>query len=247
VDDAPIKAGQTVALSRGSRVSFGSVEQTWELIDDTPPQVMLLPVDGRGEPLFAEGDILALPSQEDPRAMVFRASNGAWCLEREDEIVPLANNQLFEAGGLHFRFSCPDLASETTATEEWPEGATSVARLRLVFRVSMDEEYVEIEADLGKRSESLGSRAHNYLLLLLARRRLDDAAREVPDTACGWTYQDEFVDALRTSPERLAIDIFRIRRQFAGIGVSDPANIVERRPRTKQLRIGCASLSVRTI
>ncbi|HXN30441.1 MAG TPA: FHA domain-containing protein [Polyangiaceae bacterium] len=247
VDDAPIKPGQTFCLARGNRISFGSAEQTWELIDDSPPKVMVVPLEGGGKPIFPEGDILALPSEEDPRAMVFRASDGAWSLERQDEIVPLASNQLFEASGLHFRFSCPDVVAETW-TEEWPEGeATGVARLHLLFRASMDEEYVEIEADMGSRRENLGSRGHNYLLLLLARRRMSDAARDLTETACGWVYQDELVDSLRISPERLNIDIFRIRRQFASLGVSDPANIVERRPRTKQLRIGVASLTVRTI
>jgi hypothetical protein len=247
VDDAPIKPGQSFWLSRGNRISFGSAEQTWELIDDSPPEVMVVPLDGPCEPLFAEGDILALPSADDPKAMVFRASDGAWCLEREDEIVPLSSNELFEAFGRHFRFSCPDLVVETW-TQEWPDGAaTATARLHLLFRASRDEEYVEIEANLGKRSENLGSRCHNYLLLLLARRRMGDVARDLPDTACGWVYQDELVDSLRISPERLNIDIFRIRKQFASLGVSDPANIVERRPRTKQLRIGVASLSVCTI
>ncbi|MGA7122222.1 MAG: FHA domain-containing protein [Polyangiaceae bacterium] len=247
VNDVPIKPGQSLWLSRGNRVSFGSTEQTWELIDDSPPKVMVVPLDPPGEPLFAEGDILALPSQDDPQAMVFRVSDGTWCFEREDEIVPLSSNELFEAAGRHFRFCCPDLVPQTW-TRGWPGGAAAtVATVHLVFRTSKDEEHVEIEADLGRRTESLGSRLHNYLLLLLARRRIDDAARDLPDTSCGWVYQDELVDALRISPERLNIDIFRIRRQFASLGVSDAANIVERRPRTKQLRIGVASLSVRTI
>ncbi len=247
VDDVPIKPGHAFWLSQGNRISFGSVEQTWEIIDDSPPKVMVVPLDGPAAPLFAEGDILALPSQDDPQAMVFRASDGTWCLEREDEIVPLSSNELFEAAGRHFRFSCPDLVAETW-THGWPGGATAaIATLHLVFRASKDEEFVEIEAVLGRRTESLGSRLHNYLLLLLARRRIDDKARNLPDTSCGWVYQDELVDALRISPEHLNIDIFRIRRQFASLGVSDAANIVERRPRTKQVRIGVASLSVRTV
>jgi len=247
VDDAPIRPGQTFRLARGNRISFGSAEQTWELADDSPPKVMVVRLDDEGGPLFPEGDILALPSEDDPKAMVFRATDGAWCLERQDEIVPLAGNQLFEASGLHYRFSCPDVVAETW-TQGWPDGADAeVARLHLVFRASMDEEYVEIEADMGKRRENLGSRGHNYLLLLLARRRIADAAHDLLETACGWVYQDELVDSLRISPERLNIDIFRIRRQFASLGVSDPANIVERRPRTKQLRIGVASLSIRTV
>jgi hypothetical protein len=244
VDDVQIKSGQTFWLARGNRISFGRAEETWEIIDDSAPRVMVVPLDSPGEPLFAEGDILALPSQDDPKATVFHGSDGAWRLEREDEIVSLSSNQLFEASGQRFRFSCPDLVAETL-TLDWPEGvAAAITGMHLVFRASMDEEYVEIEAELGSRTEKLGSRGHNYLLLVLARRRKDDADRGLPETACGWVYQDELVDSLRISPERLNIDIFRIRRQFAGLGLLDPANIIERRPRTKQLRIGVASLAV---
>jgi hypothetical protein len=46
------------------------------------------------------------------------------------------------------------------------------------------------------------------------------------------------------APPQLNIDVHRIRKQFAEVGVLDAANIVERRPRTRQLRIGTGRLSI---
>jgi pSer/pThr/pTyr-binding forkhead associated (FHA) protein len=248
VNDLAIQAGQPFTLTRGDRISFGRTEQTWELVDDSPPKVTVVPLESGGEPMFAEeGGVLAVPSQDDPQATVFYGSDGVWRVEREDEIVALANHQVFEVASQRFRFSCPDVAVETK-TIDWPEGApVELARLRLRFRVSRDEEHVEMQAALAKQTWDLGSRGHNYLLLLLARHRLHDAAGHLPDTMCGWVYQEEVVASLRTSSERLNIDIFRIRRQFAGIGVSDAAHIIERRPGSRQLRIGVAALSIEPI
>jgi FHA domain-containing protein len=247
VNDVLIHAGHAFRLARHDRVSFGRAEETWELADDSPPRVMVVPLDSPHEPIFADGDILPLPSHDDPKATVFHGTDGVWHLEREDEIVPLVSDQVFEVFARRFRFSCPDVVAETS-TVDWPERETiSLSHVRLEFRVSRDEEHVEIHADLGKERRDFGSRGHNYLLLVLARQRLADAVQDFQSTACGWTYQDELVDALRISPERLNIDIFRIRKQFASFGVSDAAGIVERRPRTKQLRIGVGSLAIQTI
>jgi hypothetical protein len=60
-------------------------------------------------------------------------------------------------------------------------------------------------------------------------------------------YQDELMRELGTSGTQLNVDIFRIRKQFATLDLSESAAIVERRPRTKQLRIGVANLLVEPI
>jgi hypothetical protein len=43
------------------------------------------------------------------------------------------------------------------------------------------------------------------------------------------------------------VDIFRIRKQVAALGLVDAPNIIERRPRAKQLRIGVGDLEVRSL
>lgn len=247
LNEAAIRPGQEVELARGSRLSFGSEAQTWELIDDSPPQPMVVPLERPDEPLFIEGDILALPSPNDPRDTVFRAADGGWHLEREDRIVALESHTVFESSGRQYRFSCPDLAPNTSAV-----GASNIAdrdmdNVTLVFRVSRDEEHVEVVVKRQSATIELGSRVHNYPLLLLARQRLSDAASGLHERSCGWVYLEEFVRSLKVTPERVNMDVYRIRKQFAGLGVLDPARIIERRPRTRQLRIGIGRLALETI
>jgi hypothetical protein len=91
---------------------------------------------------------------------------------------------------------------------------------------------------------ALGTRSHNYLLLTLARRRLADKAEGFLDSVCGWIYQEDLLRALSTTHLQLNVDICRIRKHFAAVGLKETACIVERRPRTKQIRIGVADLVV---
>jgi FHA domain len=244
LNGAAIRPGQGMRLKKGDQIAFGSPEQTWELVDDSEPRAMVVPLDARGEPIFAEGDMLPLPSQESPSDTLFRGSDGVWYLEREDAVVMLRPQMIFESTHRRYRFSCPELVTDTS-TANFPEFVRGeLARLKLLFRVSRDEEYVEISAIRDGRRDELPVRNFNYLLLLLARQRLTDAEAKLSELASGWVDQEQFIESIKSSPERLSIDIFRIRRQFAGIGVADAAKIVERRPSTKQLRIGVADVQI---
>jgi hypothetical protein len=247
VNGVTIKPGHGVRLKKGDRIAFGSPEQVWELVDDSAPRAMVVPLDARGEPLFVDGDILPLPSQENPSDTIFRGSDGAWYLEREDDVVVLRPQMIFESTKRRYRFSCPELVTETS-TVSFPEFVRGeLARVKLLFRVSKEEEYVEIAVEREGRRDELPVRNFNYLLLLLARQRLADAGQKVPESACGWVDQETFIESIKSSPDRLSIDVFRIRRQFAGLGITDAAKIVERRPSTKQLRIGVGALTIESI
>ena len=67
------------------------------------------------------------------------------------------------------------------------------------------------------------------------------------NTASGWVHREQLLTALRTDRERLNLDVFRIRKQFALAGVRDATNIIERRPDTGQLRIGVGRLAIERI
>jgi hypothetical protein len=242
LDGERLRPAQEVVVRTGSRIVFGKEEQSWELIDDSAPCVMVVPVDG-GEPVVLESELLALPSSEDPRLTIYR-SEGSWLLERTDEsTTPITNLQTFEIQGRVWRFCCVEGTTKTTLADPSSLGL-EVKYLQLTFSVSADEEHVHLQMSCGGKTVDLGSRTHNYLLLTLARRRLEDAAAGEPETACGWIYQDDYAqDPMMVAPQ-LNIDVFRLRRQFEAAGVVDAANVIERRPRTRQLRIGTGRLSV---
>src|SRR5579871_5988135 len=87
-----------------------------------------------------------------------------------------------------WKYSCVPRASIARC-----HGAAKPPRLpelALSFSVSLDEEFVRLQMTLGNRVVDLGARNHNYLLLTLARRRLQDLAAGVPPGTAGWVHAD---------------------------------------------------------
>lgn len=238
-----LKPGEELTLREGSKIAFGKPnEDLWELVDASAPTVMAVPVDG-GDAVLLDGEMLALPSSEDPRATIYRNGEGCWVLEQaEDSAWPITNRQTFEVAGRSWRFSCSESLGTTSLATSSAE--LEVRHLQLSFSVSRDEEHVHLHVTSAGRTFDLGTRNHNYLLVTLARRRLADAVEGIPDTVCGWIYLEDLAHDATMAPPQLNIDVFRIRKQFAAIGVIDAGNIIERRPRTRQLRIGTAHLLV---
>ncbi|MGA2448339.1 MAG: FHA domain-containing protein [Polyangiaceae bacterium] len=233
-------------LRQGARIGFGRPAEEWELVDADAPEVMAVPLDG-GPPARMDGEMIALPSSEDPQATIYRTGDGEWALERSEELViPVRNASIFDAVGRLWRFCCADLSPSTIApSDAYPRLVSlRVATLHVHFDVSRDEEHVNLRVSADGQTLDLGSRAPNYLLLTLGRRRLADAARGLTDTTCGWSEIEELARDPSMAPPRLNIDVFRIRQMFAGIGLLDAANIVERRLRARQIRIGTGLISV---
>ncbi len=244
VDGDPLQAGIELELGGGSRVCFDHADQTWQLLDDTAPGALLIPEDEAGSALIVVSGVTALPTPHQPWATVFSLQDDCWRLETEDGVVPLRSGQTFEVRGRRWRFSCPRVLPRTS-TSDWSELAGREDPIGgLSFRVSADEEHVQLWLERSGDRVDLGSRAHNYLLLCLARSRLSDAELGLGADAAGWVYRDELPTALRIDRENLNLMIFRIRKQFEVAGISDPARVIERRPDSHQLRIGVARLAV---
>jgi len=122
-----------------------------------------------------------------------------------------------------------------------------LSRVTLSFSTSKDQEYVRIRLVSDGLNVDLGARLHNFLLLVLARRRLADAAEGLVDTSCGWIYTDDLAHDPSMTPLRLNLDVHRIRRHLGAYGVVDAASVLERRAGTKQLRIGTGRLAIVTL
>jgi hypothetical protein len=242
VDGHRIPSGEERAAEAGAKLAFGKLEQEWELVDVSPPSVMAVPVEG-GEPVLLDGDLVALPSSEEPLATIYPSPEGGWLLEQPNESTsPITNLQTFEVAGRTWRFCCPEEIFKTSIANDPPE--LEVRHIELTFSVSRDEEHVALQASCGSRRFDLGARTHHYTLLTLARRRLEDAAQGLPETSCGWVYQEDLAVHPNMGPAELNLDVCRLRKQFAAAGVADAAGIIERRPRTRQLRIGTGRITI---
>lgn len=229
-------------VSKGDVIAFGNPAETWTMTSAAPPQPMVVNV-VTGEQLVAVDNMLGVPSDEAPQATLLKAANGCWCIDLEEDALSVVDNGcVFQVSGQTWRFSCPEAVAATVSAE-----AQHIPQpVLLHFLVSRDEEYVELRLEFGDRVVHLGNRSQNHLLLTLARARLRDVASGLPVTSCGWVYKEDLVSIAET-PQRVDNDVFRIRKHFAQHAVYTAASVIERRTRTRQLRIGLGSLKITTL
>ncbi|MFZ5894980.1 MAG: FHA domain-containing protein [Myxococcota bacterium] len=240
VDGVQVEAGKPYALELGSVVAFGHREECWQLVDIGPPQVAIVCLDTNVELLDTVG-VIGVPSDDDPICSVYRDTDGLWKLEYPDTPpAMIEDGYTWEVAGQRWRFSCPKLVGPTATSETQLAGRSG----RLHFVVSRDEEFVELTIEYARRSLSLGSRSHNYLLLVLARARSEDRAAGLSESSCGWRYKEDLADALRMTPQQVDGEVHRIRKHFGQHGLEESSTIIERRPRTKQLRLGVSDFNV---
>ena len=236
--------GEPNPLALGDRLNFGHGGEGWELEDDGEPEVFGHRM-ADGYEVSGRAGLLALPSDDNPVAQIMHIGSDQWCCVMGTLEMMLEDRQHIEIEGQRWQVFLPLNCSETRRVDAVE--STNVTHLALCFRVSRDEEHVAIEIER-PRAESpivIEPRAHNYLLLHLARLRLQDIA--LPKTEQGWVSRSDVATDLRVDPTHLNVQIFRLRRSFAEVGVVDVGNLVETRGRPGQMRIGVDNLRVTSL
>ena len=103
---------------------------------------------------------------------------------------------------------------------------------------------------LGSKSVSPRPRAYTYLLLTLARQRLDEA--DVDPAEQGWVHHDDLAHGLRVEPNTIHVQLFRarqaLRRALSREGVEHDLVLIERRRGgARQIRLAVEELEVERI
>jgi hypothetical protein len=237
LDGVRLLSGQRAALRRGSRVGVGAAGAALELTDDGPPRLAALELDS-DRWLAAEGGVLALPDDDSPELCVIHQPEAGFLCQTSEGARVVRSGETLVLGTKRFRLHLP-VEVAPTLDAECP-AVSAAAPPCLTFRVSRDEEYIELDATTPDRAvRSLGARAHHYLLLCLAKLRARDAADSNLDPAeHGWVHLDELGDMLRLDKNHLYVSIHRARRQLTALHIEQAAAVVEARPGTGMVRFG---------
>ncbi|MEM9452624.1 MAG: FHA domain-containing protein [Myxococcota bacterium] len=228
------------ALLYGAQIQFGAPENSFDVIDASPPQLVITSSDGSMQ--RAERGLLCLPSEDNPKFTLLESAEGGWLLETEESLAAVVDQQTLVVDGRQW---CINLPGEVKATEKLRDVRMSVTLIGLNFQVSRDEEHVAIGVRQGSRVIPLKARAHDFFLLTLARARITDHEQPgLHDSEHGWVYLDDLVQRLQVDRKRLNLWIHRARRQFADAGVLDVARLIERRRGADQIRLGIPQLEI---
>ncbi|MCB9688429.1 MAG: FHA domain-containing protein [Alphaproteobacteria bacterium] len=228
VDGARLVPGESWPLAAGARISFGADEPVFLLLEASAPGpvardpggTFCSPVDG----------LLALPAPEDPQAVVYADHAGRFVLEAGDERRAVVDGESVVVGGVPYTLSLPGIVEGTATADAGPMLDTATLR----FGVSRDEEHVQLSIVHRGRATALEPREHGYVLLTLARQRLED--RDEPPSEQGWIDRDQLLRMLQLDANGLNVAIYRARGQLAAAGLEGAAGIVE--VRRGQRRIG---------
>lgn len=239
VDGRRLGAGEVRAIAAGQALGFGAAEPRIELVDDGAPSALAEPVGG-GPLVLAVDGLLALPDAAHPECTVYADARGSWVCERPDAPPePVADGDVVGLGSGRWRIRLP-LALEGTATVE---AGMRLDAIGLRFRPSRDEEHVGWSIVARGREIPLEPREHGYVLLTLARARLDDAA--LPAAEQGWVDRDRLLKMLAMDANGLNVSIYRARGQLAAAGVDGAADVVEVRRGQRRLGVAVDRLEVR--
>lgn len=234
-----IEAGVDVELADQDELCFGSASSRWIFSAGSPSELIIassLEPNWRAVP--PRVSVVPLPSEQDPSAMLMK-SHAGWLLEAPGiEARALTDGQVFSVGGVEYRAWLSG-GDEPTTEGEAPLASLDHAQLRL--SVSQDEEQVVGELRVERVVRPLPPRVHLYLLVLLARYRLQDDELGVSASEAGWRFADEIAHALGLDQQNLNVQVYRARSDIEKLGFQDSSSIIERRTMTRQMRIGFAS------
>jgi hypothetical protein len=231
-----VPAGKRCTLMAGDSIAFGKrTGPAWTLADDRPPRTMIVPIDGSAPVPLA--DILALPSSDNPRVMLYADRHGDWVIEDQDDPPSrISNGCIFEVAGRFYRFCCGTTSVSTLSTL-LPNGLHA-AESSMELLVSGDDRLVAMRLTRGSGSIEVAPLKHADVLLNLAKRRLRDQSDGFAEHLCGWVDYEELVDTGIAPAAQLNVVVYQVRQMFAESGAADAGHLIERRPLARQLRIG---------
>jgi hypothetical protein len=238
VNGTQIPRGGVVVLAAGDEIAFGDLASCYRLVDASPPVATVRRLD-TGETVPAQGNMLVLPSEDAPLLCVIEDVDGNWAAESQGELRAVQDGEIVTVAGVPYMLHLP-VQHESTLTMR--DRMLRVKDVELRFRVSRDEEHVELLLTARGAVRQVPPRAHHYTFLTLARQRLRDAGTTTPAPLAGWLRVDELCRMLAVDQNRLNVDICRIRRDVAGLAVYDAAGVIERQ--RGQVRVGTAKIII---
>ncbi|VUD69304.1 hypothetical protein TDB9533_04671 [Thalassocella blandensis] len=226
IDGNIIAKGHFIPLSLHASIQFGIAQsESWEVTNLDPPVTGLIPANNTGE-IIPLHDVFILPI-ESQEIMVNLGEDGRWLCTTEQQAAELHSGDMLGGNG-SFWYFVDARPSEATAIHTDPPPNN----IQFQFFVSRNEEHVTLKLVSNNRVIDLGERNHHYLLLLLARQRVEDLKQHYPEAEQGWIKKDLLVKMMGMAEQHINIHIHRFRKQVSS-DAAQPSmlhQVIERRP-----------------
>ena len=232
-----VVSGNDATLTTGDTLCFGGTETIFTLATDGPPSPVAVSGDRIRE---GDGELLALPEPDNPIAIVDADGNGGWMVRQGQATRSVVSGDVLNVGDISWTLDLPEILDLTVEAKT----SNSITDATIAFRVSADEEYVEVHVTMDGVTTPLKPRAQHYVLLTLARQRQADADEGLSQAEQGWLTMQQLEKMLRATSNQVYVSLHRIRKEFKQFDVADASDIIEKRGTTRQVRIGTDHLQV---
>ncbi|HMA96238.1 MAG TPA: FHA domain-containing protein [Polyangiaceae bacterium] len=243
LDGVKIDLGRKHPLVPGSIIGFGAPTPAYRFVSDEPPRMRLRNqlTGARVEPQLG---LVVLPDESHPVVTIFQGLDG-WYEEREGAVRQLTDFAKIQIEDQIWSIELPPPGAETAQTGLARMGGwANFDDLFLRFDVSRDRESIVLFITAGSDSRAITNRAYHELLLVLAEARIASATDGTPELEQGWLHTDELCRRIAGDVSKVNVDVFRARQQLDQLGIIESHRIVERRPNTRQLRLGTAAVTI---
>jgi len=229
--------GDVQPLGPGDELTFVEEDEVWALENAAAPGLVLTSQDGARLPIqvdFDEG-LRVFPTQEAPTETLLQL-HGSWFLEQETgKLRPLVDGGTVELMDHTYVVSVPPSSVET-AEPEVPAARFSLETAELSITVHRGEDEAELTIKSAGVERFVKASRPLYLLAYLAERRIEASLSGESGGEEGWLPTDLACDELGVDRTILNVDVHRAREAIKNTGLTNAANIIERRP--SQIRIG---------
>lgn len=207
-----LRRGEGLCLRESDKLHFANnKEDIWQLLDCDAPTSLLIP-ETPDCPTIELKSIAVLPTEDNPEITLYLSPLGQWLCESQSGIRVLNSGDWVDTADCAWRFIEAMPCITTQALPKQPR--LSRETMEVHFAVSQNEEHVAAQLQLSEHKFDLGERTHHYLLLMLARKRLDDTRIGIADTERGWMEKEQLGQQLGMSENHINIQVYRFRKQL---------------------------------
>ncbi|MBQ4835381.1 MULTISPECIES: FHA domain-containing protein [Pseudoalteromonas] len=244
INDRKIDKNLPYQLSENDKIDFAAPGQNSFVVGSLNANCQyFVSQNNRNHVIEIENQML-LPNEEEATHIVYYDNLlNYWFLEdlNTSDRQALIDGGITNLFGEQWLFYCAGISTMTKHLEQQP----AVKSLALSFAVSLDEEKTELSLHIEGEEFSLGSRSHHYLLLLLARLRIEDKQSGVDPEYQGWIYREDLAKKLGIQMNHMNIMVHRARKQLSEASpekAPEAGYIIE--TNNGQLRLNCQDVTI---
>lgn len=244
LNDKKIDKNISYKLSINDKIDFAIVGENSFVVGNLDTDGRYLVSQSSPQQAIELCDQMVLPNEQDPQFIIYHDKIiDYWFIEdlNTNDRQALFDGGIVRAMGTQWQYLC---TTELQATEVSHATNTS-SPCTLQFNVSQDEENTHLKVIVNDKEFDLGARTHHYLLLLLARYRIEDKDAGTELSMQGWQYREQLAKDLGVQMNHMNILLHRARKQLADLaeqGAEDLSYLVE--TYFGKIRLNCQDVSI---